>query len=267
MLKILNVSLLHLGFVLVLFLLLLSSMYNLQDVLQSKAQRVFSPKEKSAVAVSATHRKSMGKLLFMSPTLVQINLRTQEPYRFKIESFWRAAQKLVCRASSKTDNWNDFAAAFRRLVCNPHSSSHRRQWSTIAILEQSPSYERIFHQREGKYMTIFSSASLWSMRAFSWCGLGTYRRWFRPLAFNFEVLHCAVIVLRRVAPASLWRDSIDIIAQCGWLVQSLCSEMPETYFGNHVGRGRRLCICSARPGDWIDPRLLLLFGLFQCPLY
>ena len=125
--KILNVSRLHLGFVLFLFLLLLSSMYNLQDVLQSKAQRVFPPKEKLAVAVSATHRKSMGKLLFMSPTLVQINLRTQEPYRFKIKSFWRAAQKLVCRASSKTDNRNDFAAAFRRLVCNPRSSYHRRQ--------------------------------------------------------------------------------------------------------------------------------------------
>ena len=77
-------------------ILLCLLVYYLHNVLQSKAQRVFSPKEKSAVAVSATHRKSMGKLLFMSPTLVQINLRTQEPYRFKIESFWRAAQKLVC---------------------------------------------------------------------------------------------------------------------------------------------------------------------------
>jgi hypothetical protein len=37
-------------------------MYNLQDVLQSKAQRVFSPKEKSAVAVMATHSESMGKI-------------------------------------------------------------------------------------------------------------------------------------------------------------------------------------------------------------
>ena len=46
---------------------------------------------RSTVAVSATHRESMDKLLFMSPTLVQINLRTQEPYRFKIEYFWHAA--------------------------------------------------------------------------------------------------------------------------------------------------------------------------------
>ena len=193
MLKILNVSLLHLGFVLVLFLLLLSSMYNLQDVLQSKAQRVFSPKEKSAVAVSATHRKSMGKLLFMSPTLVQINLRTQEPYRFKIESFWRAAQKLVCRASSETDNWNDFAAAFRRLVCNPHSSSHWRQWSTIAILEQSPSYERIFINMRVNILLIISAwITEWSCSQLV-CS-GHLRRLFWPPACDFRVLLGFVIV-------------------------------------------------------------------------
>ena len=68
MLKILNVSLLHLGFVLVLFLLLLSSMYNLQDVPQSKAQRVFSPKEKVLFLNIANLRNSFDDVEVLTKT-------------------------------------------------------------------------------------------------------------------------------------------------------------------------------------------------------
>ena len=129
----------------------------------------------------------------MSPTLLQINLHRQEPYKVQ------------------------------------------NQWSNIAIIEQSPLYERSFHQYESKYIMILSSALLWNKNAFILCGLGTYRHWFQPLAFDFGSLHRAVIVLKRVKPVSLWRDSIDIIARCGWrFVQSFCSELPETLFGIHM---------------------------------
>ena len=43
-------------------ILLCLLVYYLQNVLQSKAQRVFSPKETLAVAVMATHSESMGKI-------------------------------------------------------------------------------------------------------------------------------------------------------------------------------------------------------------